>query len=82
VLTAFKEELKKLEVVDAVIAKTTLEAVTASLGIGTGKILQAVRLSITGAGGGPDLMMIMEILGKEEVIRRIEFAISSLKVAA
>ena len=80
VLTAFKEEVRALPVLDAQIAKTTLDRVTATLGIGTGKILQAVRLSITGAGGGPDLMMIMEILGKEEVIRRIEYAMGTLKV--
>lgn len=82
VLTAFGDELKNLPALDAAIAKSTLESVTAKLGIGTGKILQAVRLSITGAGGGPDLMMIMEIIGREEVVKRIEFAIGTLKVAA
>ncbi len=82
VLTSFKEEIKSIPVFDAVAAKATLEAVTAKLGIGTGKILQAVRVSITGAGGGPDLMMIMEILGKDEVVKRIEFAVSTLKVVA
>jgi glutamyl-tRNA synthetase len=82
VLNAFKEEIKTVSTFDAVTAKSTLEAVTAKLGIGTGKVLQAVRVSITGAGGGPDLMMIMEILGKDEVVKRIEFAVSTLKVAA
>lgn len=82
VLTSFKEEIKSIPVFDAVAAKATLEAVTAKLGIGTGKILQAVRVSVTGAGGGPDLMMIMEILGKDEVVKRIEFAVSTLKVIA
>jgi len=82
VLNAFKNEIGKLPILDAATAKTTLDQVTASLGIGTGKILQAVRLSITGAGAGPDLMMIMEILGKDEVINRISHAIQTLKVTA
>ena len=82
VLNAFKTEIGKLTTLDAAMAKTTLDQVTASLGIGTGKILQAVRLSITGAGAGPDLMMIMEILGKDEVISRISHAIQTLKVTA
>jgi glutamyl-tRNA synthetase len=82
VLNAFKDEIGKLTTLDAATAKTTLDQVTASLGIGTGKILQAVRLSITGAGGGPDLMMIMEILGNDEVIQRIGHAIQTLKVTA
>ena len=80
VLSAFKDEVSKLTSFNAGVAKSTLEQVTASLGIGTGKILQALRLSVTGAGGGPDLMMIMEIIGKEEVVGRIDFALNTLKV--
>ena len=80
VLSAYKDEIAGVDTLDAAAAKTILEAVTAHLGIGTGKILQALRLSITGAGGGPDLMMIMEIIGKNEVIKRIEYALQTLKV--
>lgn len=43
-----------------------------------GKIMQALRLAITGEGKGPDLMLIMEILGKDESIKRIETALSLL----
>ena len=80
VLTAFKESVRRSEGLTAASAKEMLEAVTASLGIGTGKILQALRLSITGGGGGPDLMLTMEIIGKDEVIARIEHALKTLKV--
>lgn len=80
VLTAYKEAVSKLTSFDALIAKSTLEKVTADLGIATGKILQALRLSITGAGAGPDLMMIMEIIGKDEVVKRINYALHNLKV--
>lgn len=80
VLSAFAEALSNLTDFNAAAAKDTLDQVTANLGIGTGKILQALRVSITGAGGGPDLMMTMEIIGKEEVIRRIAFALQTLKV--
>lgn len=80
VLSAFKDEIAGLTGLDAATAKSLLEKVTAALGIGTGKILQAVRVAITGAGGGPDLMMIMEIIGKDEVVRRIDYALKTLKV--
>jgi glutamyl-tRNA synthetase len=80
VLAAYKTEISLLDHVDAVTAKETLEKVTTSLNIGTGKVLQAVRLSITGAGAGPDLMMIIEIIGKEEVMKRIEYALQTIKV--
>jgi glutamyl-tRNA synthetase len=80
VLTAFRDSVNALQTFDAAIAKATLEAVTASLNIGVGKIMQALRLSITGLGGGPDLMMIMEIIGKEEVVNRISFALEHLTI--
>jgi len=80
VLNAFREAVLKCDTFDATTAKTILEDVTAALGIGTGKILQALRLAITGAGGGPDLMLIMEIIGKNEVATRIDHALRTLKV--
>ena len=80
VLTAFRDEIKTLNTLDAESAKMTLEKVTATLAIGTGKILQAARLAITGTAGGPDLMMIIEIIGKNEVITRIDHALKTLKV--
>jgi len=79
VLTAYQDAVAKLPSFDATLAKSTLEGVTADLGIGTGKILQALRLSITGMGVGPDLMQIMEILGQDEVVARINFALRTLK---
>ena len=80
VLVAYSEALVKLDSPDAAVFKTTLEDVTKQLGIGTGKILQALRLSITGAGAGLDLMMIMEIIGKDEVVKRIGYALEHLKL--
>lgn len=78
VLSAYMAELTKITSFDAPTAKATLEKVTAGLGISTGKILQALRLSITGAGVGPDLMMVMEIIGREEVSKRIDYALKTL----
>ena len=80
VMTAFRDAVRGLDRFDAANAKTTLDSVTAGLGIGTGKILQALRLVMTGTGGGPDLMMIMEIIGKNEVLKRIDHALKTLQV--
>jgi glutamyl-tRNA synthetase len=80
VLSAYKDALSGLSSLDATTAKTTLETVTIQLGIQTGKILQALRVSITGGASGPDLMMTMEILGKEEVINRIGYALQTIPI--
>ena len=82
VLSAYSEEVEKLIDFPADVAKSTLEKVTANLGIGTGKILQALRVSITGGASGPDLMMTMEIIGKQEVCKRINYALATLKIHA
>ena len=80
VFAAYRETLDGIDPFDAATAKNTLEQVTAALGIGTGKILQALRIIITGVGGGPDLMMIMEIIGKNEVVKRIDHALKTLQL--
>jgi glutamyl-tRNA synthetase len=80
VLSAYTGEMKSVDKLTADLAKATLEKVTAQLGIKIGQILQALRVSVTGAGSGPDLMIGMEILGKEEVVKRIEYALATLKV--
>ncbi len=49
------------------------------MGIKAGKIMQAFRLAITGEGKGPDLMLMLEILGKKEVLERIETAIQVIQ---
>lgn len=48
-------------------------------GIKQGKIMQAMRLALTGLGAGPDLMLTLEIIGRDETIARLEQALSSLK---
>ena len=80
VLTAFSNEIKSGSNLNAETARDTLEMVTSKLGIKTGHILQALRMSITGGASGPDLMITMEILGNAEVAKRIHFAIKTLKV--
>ena len=80
VLTAYKDALRNLASLDATNAKATLEEVATQVGVGSGKIMQAFRVSITGGASGPDLMITLEILGKEEVIKRLEYALHTLKV--
>src|SRR6185369_10062924 len=55
-LSAYKEDLKALTSIDSALAKSTLEKVSASTGIGSGKIMQMLRVALTGGASGPDLM--------------------------
>lgn len=82
VITAYKNALTKEPAIDSTSAKSVLESAAASVNIGVGKIMQALRVAVTGNGSGPDLMMTMEILGKEELIKRLEHALNTIKVKA
>ena len=46
--------------------------------IGMGKVMQPFRLSVVGALKGPHLFEIVELIGKEETIKRIEKAVATL----
>ena len=78
VLTAYADRLKQIEDWQKDNLKAALEQVLAIQDVKMGKVMQALRLSLTGSGAGPDLMDVLEILGKKEVIERIEKAIDSL----
>lgn len=42
-----------------------------SAGFKPGKLMQLIRVAITGKGAGPDLMTLIQLLGKEETLRRL-----------
>lgn len=46
--------------------------------IGMGKVMQPFRLSLVGALKGPHLFDIVELIGKEETVKRLEKAIATL----
>ncbi|MCX8491539.1 MAG: glutamate--tRNA ligase [Cyclobacteriaceae bacterium] len=79
-LTGFIDVIKVAQPFSADIVKSSLEKVTLELGIKTGQILQPLRMSLTGGTSGPDLMLTMEILGVEETIKRITYALENLEI--
>ena len=83
VLTAYRDALDKFEgEFTPQSAKAMLESAAESQEIKLGKVMQAVRLAVTGVGAGPDLMEIFTIIGKDELIKRIDFALNTLEVKA
>jgi len=47
-------------------------------GLGFGKVLQPLRIALTGDLKGPDLFEMMALLGKDETLRRIRQAIENI----
>ena len=48
--------------------------------LGIGQVMNAFRLCLVGGGTGPDLFIIADMLGKEEVIKRIEAGVLNIKL--
>jgi len=47
--------------------------------IGFGKVMNPFRLAVVGAGKGPHMFDIIEILGKKETIARLDYAMENIK---
>jgi len=78
-LREFKERLKTFQEIDSVGAKEIMHGILEKSGVKMGVAMNALRLTLTGSGAGPDLMDIVEILGPQETTERIEIALSKLK---
>jgi len=72
------DELNKIEDFTSQNIETLLKEWMTTNEIGMGKVMQPLRLSLVGALKGPHLFDIIEMIGKEESIERIEKAIQTL----
>ncbi len=70
--------LKEEDSFTSVNTEEKIKAYIESNELGFGKVMNPLRLAIVGAGKGPHLFDIMEIIGKQESISRIEKALEVL----
>lgn len=76
-LIAIRDAFAAQDAFDAVTLETTLKAAAAQLGVKAGALVHPTRLAVTGSNAGPSLYHLLEILGKENVLARIDRALSS-----
>ncbi len=77
-LTLFADKLLSQENVEAESAKTLFWETLENAGYKPGQFMQALRVSLTGEGSGPDLMTLIEILGAQTAANRIKSSIDAL----
>jgi glutamyl-tRNA synthetase len=70
-LRKFSEALSRLPEFNAAAIEQTLKAVAAELSVKAGVLVHPTRLALTGAAAGPSLYHLMEVLGKERVLKRL-----------
>jgi glutamyl-tRNA synthetase len=73
------EAYKNLDTFTALETEAVFKVVAEKLGIGAGQVMQLFRVCISGVGGGPMLFEMVALLGKEEIVGRLERALTSIK---
>lgn len=71
VLRAFLAEIEQLEEFKADVIKAAVKAVQKATGQKGQKLFMPVRAAATGQTHGPDLMLAIELIGKEKVMERV-----------
>ncbi len=77
-LVDFANELSGLDSWDRNALETALKTFIADREVGMGAIMFPVRMTLTGMGSGPDLYGMMELFGREVVVRRLTAGASTL----
>jgi glutamyl-tRNA synthetase len=75
-LKAVRDAFSSIEKFDAAEIEAALKATAAKLGIKVGAIVHPTRLAATGSTVGPSLYHLLEVLGKEKVLARIDRALA------
>ena len=78
-LSFLVDELKPLADLSQKTQEGAFMAVMEKTGLKFGKVAQPVRLALTGKTASPGIFEIIEILGKEESIKRLEAAMAFIK---
>jgi len=73
-LEKLRDEFAKVNPFDATNLETTLKNTAKELGVKAGVLVHPVRLAVTGNPSGPSLYHLLEVIGKEKVMARIERA--------
>lgn len=77
-LLAVREAFAALANFDAASLETALKATAAQLGVKVGVLVHPTRLAVTGSNAGPSLYHLLEILGKDKVLARLDRALAPL----
>jgi glutamyl-tRNA synthetase len=79
IINDVKDILNELKKFDHNNIEASIKAYTEGKGIGFGRVMNPLRLALIGSNQGPGLTVVMEILGKSEVMQRIDDCLESLK---
>ncbi len=77
-LDAFIEKVRAAELIDADFGGKVFKEIQKETGIKGPKLFKPIRVAVTGAAHGPDLPLVMKVLGKENLLSRIQYVKENL----
>jgi glutamyl-tRNA synthetase len=75
-LAAVRAAFASASAFDAATLETTLKATAAELALKVGALVHPTRLSVTGSNAGPSLYHLLEVLGRQRVLDRLDHALA------
>jgi len=79
-LTNLAGKMSGLEPFDRDSLETLYQRQAEELGLSTGKLIHPTRLAVSGVSFGPGLYEMLELLGRETVLRRMQAALDRIVV--
>ena len=77
-LEKLRDAFAALTAFDAATLEAALKETAKELGVKAGVLVHPCRLAVTGKPAGPSLYHLLEVLGKEKVLARIEKALATM----
>jgi glutamyl-tRNA synthetase len=77
-LQAVRAAFAALDTFDVANVEAALRKVAAGLGVKLGALVHPTRLAVTGATAGPSLYHLLEVLGRDKVLARLDRALQKI----
>ena len=81
VLAALRDRLETLDPWTPQVMEPALRALAEARGVGAGKLFQPLRVALTGRAESPGIFEVLELLGRERSLARIDAALEHLRGA-
>jgi glutamyl-tRNA synthetase len=69
-----EDRFAQLDEFTAAAIEPVMRGLVSDMGLKTGDLFQPVRVALTGSRHSPDLLQLMEVLGEEQVVKRLQHA--------
>ncbi|MBK5252667.1 MAG: glutamate--tRNA ligase [Peptostreptococcaceae bacterium] len=76
-LRVLKEKVKEAEIIDAEFGKTIFKTLKKETGVKGKNLFMPVRIALTGQMHGPEMVEIIEVLGRDTIIERIDYMLEN-----